>query len=185
MGYSYKNRSLHNKSFKNRGMIEGGRKVQFKEMEEVSIVPSEENNNEEVNDINLPMQKGGVKTFSTIDFISFEKGHDVMNDNIDNVYPEIGQFFNNYGKDLKLNTLDGAIIRLKAGNTYFFEVQTAAATAATATTTTAAAAGGGGVSGGTSTDAKFGTYNSKVNGISTVVPCEIFMVQIPELAAAI
>ena len=178
MGYSYKNRSLNNKSFKNRGMIEGGRKVQFKEMEEVSIVPSEENNNEEVNDINLPMQKGGVKTLSTIDFISFENGHDVTNVNIDNVYPEIKQFFNNYGKDLKLNTLDGAIIRLKAGNTYFFEVQTDAATAAAATTT--AAAGGG----GTATDPKFGTYNINVNRKSTIVPCEIFMVQIPDLAAA-
>lgn len=57
MGYSYKNRSFNNKSFKNRGMIEGGRNVQFAEMQEVSIHPSKENNNEEVNDINLPMQK--------------------------------------------------------------------------------------------------------------------------------
>ena len=187
MGYSYKNRSLNNKSFKNRGMIEGGRNVQFADnLNEVSIVPSEENNN----DTNSLMQKGGVKVYPGLDFIPFEKGNDSTGYNIDNVYPEIGRFFNEYGKTLTLNNLDGAIIRLKAGNTYFFEVETDAATAATATATAATAAtaaaagGGGGVSGGTSTNPKFGIYNSRVNGTITVVPCEIFMVQIPELTVA-
>lgn len=194
MGYSYKNRSFNNKSFKNRGMIEGGRNVQFAEMQEVSIHPSKENNNEEVNDINLPMQKGGVKVYPVLDFIPFEKGNDSTRNNIDNVYPEIGRFFNKYGKDnsgtmLTLKNLDGAIIRLKAGNTYFFEVETDDAapvttTVTTTATTTAAAAGGGGGKSTTPIDPKFATYDNRIKGISTLVHCEIFMVQIPELAAA-
>ena len=161
MGYSYKNRSLNNKSFKNRGMIKGGRNVQFAEMQEVSIDPSEE-----VNDNVEPMedgkkQMGGAEPNN---FVTYNGNAGIIlgdDKRIEmNRIGNLQNFLKNYNNTFVFNGNAGAIIGLNAGETYFFYIKTAVSTAAAAAAKTSSSI----------LDPKYTTDGE-----------EIIMVQIPKL----
>ena len=160
MGYSYKNRSLNNTSFKNRGMIGGDRKVQFKEME-VAIVPSEE-----INDSVEPMEDGKKQMGGAApdNFVTYNGNNGIILDGNKpiemNKIVNLQNFLKNYNNTFDFNGNAGAIIGLNAGETYFFYIKTAVATAAAAAAKTSSSI----------LDPKYTTNGE-----------EIIMVQIPNL----